>query len=171
MIRSKGIFDLAAGIANVQGFTLDLYGPIVRPSEFKEWKNFVHQLGAEARVSYRGAVSPEDMRQRLLEYDALISASHSESFGLVAAEAMESGMPVIATRTGFLEQAPTDAFISIPANDVSGISNVLSRIRDHPAALLTAALHGDAFADGYLSERVVMPQWVSLYKEIHEPRH
>jgi D-inositol-3-phosphate glycosyltransferase len=58
--------------------------------------------GIEGRVSFVGAVDHERLPLYYNAADVCVVPSHYESFGLVAVEAMASGVPVVASRVGGL---------------------------------------------------------------------
>ncbi len=60
-------------------------------------ENLIADLNLETSVRLVGWV--EDLASFYHALDVFVSASHTESFGLVIAEAMASGVPVVATRT------------------------------------------------------------------------
>lgn len=77
-----------------------------------------------ADVSFHGFVS--DPAAWLAAFDVFVSPAREEPFGLVFLEAMESGLPVIATRTkGALHLSPDMGPILIPIGDVSALARAL----------------------------------------------
>src|SRR5439155_23248491 len=52
------------------------------------------------RVRFAGPEPPARIPGRLAEADALVLPSRAESFGVVVAEALAAGVPVLATRCG-----------------------------------------------------------------------
>lgn len=56
------------------------------------------ELALEDRVEFAGHVEGERKREAFLRADALVLPSHSENFGVAAAEALAYGVPVIAAR-------------------------------------------------------------------------
>ena len=58
--------------------------------------------GIEHRVAFAGAVDHELLPLYYNAADVCVVPSHYESFGLVAIEAMASGVPVVASRVGGL---------------------------------------------------------------------
>ena len=58
------------------------------------------QAGIADRVSFLGAVPPDEVPGLLAQIDLMVVASHYETFGVVAAEALMAGVPVVATRCG-----------------------------------------------------------------------
>jgi L-malate glycosyltransferase len=65
-------------------------------------RQLVEQLGLSEHVRFVGIV--EEVASLLAEADVLLLPSETESFGLVALEAMASGVPVVASRVGGLPE-------------------------------------------------------------------
>ena len=57
-------------------------------------------LGVSDRVRFLGQVTPADVPSLLAEVDMFVFASHYETFGVVVAEALTVGVPVVSTRCG-----------------------------------------------------------------------
>jgi len=101
MTAKKGQFDLVKAFHSVveRGVSAELWlagdGPI--RAELEEQ---AVNLGIAKKVRFLGQVAPEKVPQLLLEVDVMVVSSHYETFGVVAAEALMSGVPVIATRCG-----------------------------------------------------------------------
>ena len=65
-------------------------------------RDLARARGIEGRVSFVGAVDHERLPLYYNAADVCVVPSHYESFGLVAVEAMASGVPVVASRVGGL---------------------------------------------------------------------
>lgn len=63
-----------------------------------------HQLGVSSRVRWLGYRPPNKVQRLYSSYGAVIVPSRQESFGLVALEALASGVPLVSTRSGGLAQ-------------------------------------------------------------------
>lgn len=59
----------------------------------------IDELGLASRVELAGQCSREEIRSLLQGCDALVHTSRMETFGVVLAEALACGRPVVATRT------------------------------------------------------------------------
>jgi len=66
----------------------------------KALKQQAVDLGIFDRVSFLGYVNRERMRDEMQRSSAFILSSRTDSFAIVLVEAMMTGMPVIATRSG-----------------------------------------------------------------------
>ncbi len=64
-------------------------------------------LGLDGTVSFLGGFPAQDVLSHLQACDALVHSSRSETFGVVMAEAMSCGKPVVATRCGGSEYIVT----------------------------------------------------------------
>ena len=58
-------------------------------------KELVNQKGLADKIVFAGKTSQEIIKERLCNYDLLVLPSRHEGFGLAAAEAMASGVPVL----------------------------------------------------------------------------
>lgn len=101
MTEKKGQFDLIKAFKEVDlsGLDAELWlagdGPIRRSLQ-----SLVVRLGIEDKVHFLGTVTPENVPKLLYEVDCMVVSSHYETFGVVAAEALMAGLPVVATQCG-----------------------------------------------------------------------
>lgn len=91
-VNVKGQDLLIRAMAKLPDLTLTLIGDGADMSAMKE---LAHSLGVADRIEFRGAMPRGDIYQHLAEYDAFVLSSRREGFGLVAAEAMAAGLPVV----------------------------------------------------------------------------
>jgi D-inositol-3-phosphate glycosyltransferase len=71
-------------------------------SQVRRLQELARSRGIEHRVAFVGAVDHETLPLYYNAADVCVVPSHYESFGLVAVEAMASGVPVVASRVGGL---------------------------------------------------------------------
>jgi glycosyltransferase involved in cell wall biosynthesis len=64
----------------------------------REIRNLVHSLGLDSRVEFVGPIDEADKSTILSTADLFVLPSFSENFGVVVAEALAYGLPVVATR-------------------------------------------------------------------------
>lgn len=99
--------------------------------EFQNLKKKADELGVSDNVLFTGAVSRERVCQEMYSADAFVLASSTETFGLVYAEAMATGLPVIATACGgpqdFVNQY--NGFL-IPVDDRQALKDSLVKMRN-----------------------------------------
>ena len=97
----KGINFLIEAVAAMKDVFADYTINIAGEGEeayINELKQLTRQLGIERQVNFIGGVYG-DMKWRLFkEADLFVLPTHSENFGIVVAEALASGTPVITTK-------------------------------------------------------------------------
>jgi D-inositol-3-phosphate glycosyltransferase len=71
-------------------------------AQVDELTDLARERGIDHRVAFVGAVDHEQLPLYYNAADVCVVPSHYESFGLVAVEAMASGVPVVASRVGGL---------------------------------------------------------------------
>jgi glycosyltransferase involved in cell wall biosynthesis len=100
-----------------------------------------HQLGD--RISLLGAVSPERLGELYAGADLFVLASRFEGYGMVYAEAMMRGLPVVGTTAGAIpETVPSEAGVLVVPDDVAALAAALRRLienRDERQRLAAAA--------------------------------
>jgi D-inositol-3-phosphate glycosyltransferase len=102
----KGIDILINAAANLESdvdcSVLIVGGDETSRTQVNRLRNLARQRGIEERVAFVGAVDHEMLPLYYNAADVCVVPSHYESFGLVAVEAMASGIPVVASRVGGL---------------------------------------------------------------------
>jgi N-acetyl sugar amidotransferase len=66
----------------------------------KELEDYINDKGIENRIFFLGLLSRDEVVKEIKNAQALISASHVETFGINIVEALACGKPVIATDSG-----------------------------------------------------------------------
>ena len=88
-------------------------------------------LGIYNRVDFLGEMAPENVARAMQASNLFVLASRAETFGVVYAEAMAAGVPVIATDCGgpsdFVEK---ECGLIIPVDDLSHLVSALTYMRD-----------------------------------------
>ncbi|MDO5501125.1 MAG: glycosyltransferase [Propionibacteriaceae bacterium] len=57
-------------------------------------------LGVRDRIEFRGPVAHEEVQRAMASHDLLVHLSERETFGMTLVEAVSTGLPVLATRSG-----------------------------------------------------------------------
>jgi len=94
----KGIENLLQAWAGLDttGWVLRIAGP-GEDGYLDSMRRLAQRLGLAGRVEFPGAVSGEQKRAAYCAADVFVLPSHSENFGVVVAEALAHGLPVITT--------------------------------------------------------------------------
>lgn len=90
------------------------------------------KLGIADRVSWLGYVADQDLRCLYRSADLLALCSLAEGFGLEAVEAMASGLPVVVSNVGALEEIAGLASVRVDPYSVESIADGLLRVCTDP---------------------------------------
>jgi glycosyltransferase involved in cell wall biosynthesis len=112
-------------------------------SLWSDYTKLLEDLSPET-AEYCGPVSAAEIPELLRTSDLLLQASKYEPFALTVAEALASGVPVVATsEVGAIEGVDRSVVAAIAPGDVDGmaaaITNLLGRLRANPAKLRSTA--------------------------------
>lgn len=89
------------------------------------------QLGD--RIKVLGAVSPEQVSELYAAADLFVLASRFEGYGMVYAEAIMRGLPVVGTTAGAIpETVPAGAGVLVPPDDAATLALALRRLIENP---------------------------------------
>ncbi len=109
--------------------------------------------GLAARVTLTGEQSPDDLATAYREADLFVLPSYHEGYGMVCAEALAHGLPVVATLAGAIpETVPASAGLLVPPGDAVALREALRR------AISDAGLRRD-LAGGARRAAAALPDW------------
>jgi glycosyltransferase involved in cell wall biosynthesis len=132
VIPRKGLHTLISALAGLPGelWTLTVVGSLdCDPAYSRRMRRQAERLGP-GRVKMLGTVSNSALAPLLVKSHCLAVPSFYEGYGIVFAEAMAFGMPVIAGRVGAVPEVVTDGregFL-VPPGDVAALSRVIGRL-------------------------------------------
>lgn len=133
-------------------------GPDRGPAE-----RLAQQLGVADAVDFPGKRS--DIAALVASTDLLLLPSELESFGLVALEAMASGVPVVATNVGGIPEVITngvDGFLC-GVGDVETMAARCLELLESPARHSDFATRGRETAVSKFSAETIIPQYEEFY--------
>jgi glycosyltransferase involved in cell wall biosynthesis len=116
-------------------------------------QGLAQQLGLAAQVVWHGEVDTATLHSHYAAADVLVLASLHEGYGMVVAEALAAGLPVLATDAGALAQTlPEGAGLRVPAGDLPALQAALQRLFVEPALL-------QQLARGACEAAARLPRW------------
>jgi glycosyltransferase involved in cell wall biosynthesis len=118
------------------GVTLDLVGEQDRDPAYaaRVWAA-LQKTELAGRVHVHGR-APDALLHRLFaEADALLMPSTHEGYGMVLAEALAAGLPIIATRVGAIPEVVRDGSEAelVPVDDAGALARAIERLAASPA--------------------------------------
>lgn len=127
---SKGFDVLIRAFAEVEKVNPDIKLMIMGAgSEGQRLKKQVRDMGLENKISFFGIYARSQFVQELLQSDAFVLATKSETFGVVFVEAMSCGLPVIATRSGGPEDIVDESNgLLVDVDDEKGLAEAMLNI-------------------------------------------
>ncbi|MEO0363164.1 MAG: glycosyltransferase family 4 protein [Pseudomonadota bacterium] len=161
----KGHDALVSALAALgdRDWTLDLVGPEDRDAAWAtRIREAVACAGLEDRVAFRGAAPRSALEARYLEADLFCLSSRYEGYGMVFAEAMMRGLPVVGCAVGAVpEVVPPAAGRLVPPDDPAALAEAIAAFLDDPAARRSAGAAGRAHA-------LSMPGWDATWAAIRK---
>jgi glycosyltransferase involved in cell wall biosynthesis len=122
----QAMSDLVA--AGTGDFTVRLAG---KGSLRNQLEQQAGSLGLGERVQFLGRISREEIQMELQRASCFILPTRYEAFGAVLIEAMATGLPVIATRSGGPQHVvPGEAGFLIEPENVSQLSAAMARMME-----------------------------------------
>jgi glycosyltransferase involved in cell wall biosynthesis len=89
--------------------------------------------GVSPRIEFVGAVDDETLDALYASADLFVMPSLFEGYGMVLAEAMARGLPIVCTTGGAAaETVPDDAALKVPPGDYAALRQALSRAITEP---------------------------------------
>ncbi|MDZ7267291.1 MAG: N-acetyl-alpha-D-glucosaminyl L-malate synthase BshA [candidate division KSB1 bacterium] len=132
-------------------------------------QQLVKELGLREHVCFLGTV--DYLEDILYCADLFFLPTEQESFGLVALEAMNCGVPVIGTNAGGLPevvQHGQNGFL-LPVGETAAMAEAALELLSNPGRHLAFSQSARARAALFDIEKI-MPEWQSLYEEVLSAR-
>ena len=120
----------------------------------------IDDFGLADRIELLGGV--EDISEEFARADLFALATHYEGYGMVFAEALAHGLPIVGTRAGAVSGVvPSDAGLLVEQNDATAFADALR-------TLVTNAALRKRCAEGAWNAGQLLPTWQSSARRIHD---
>lgn len=133
-----------------------------------ECKELAGQLRVADRFVWLGAVAPDKLREIYRSFHVLVAPSRLEGFGLVAAEAMMHGVPVVAARTGGLTELVEHEVTGLlfQPEDPEDLAKAVLRIWRDPKLACDCSTRGQAFITAQMAQEVYWSRLGECYRAL-----
>ena len=147
--KNFGLLRDAYRLARARGapVTLTVIGP-----HGQQWRSRLSLDETRDEVCFRGSVPLAELALAYLSHDLLVVSSRQEGFGIVVAEALHAGLPVLSTRSGGPEHAITSSGAGVlVAHDAAEFADALHRLAMDVTGRRAMGERGRAWAERELS--------------------
>ena len=144
LVPRKGHELLVEALARIRDldWSLSCVGSLERdPATTRAVRRLIRAVGLGRRITLAGQCPPQSVARAYRAADAFVLPSFHEGYGMVYAEAMAHGLPVIATTAGAIpETVPPEAGLLVPPGDPAALARAVRRVITQPvlAACLAA---------------------------------
>ena len=163
-MRRKGLDHLIAALSLLKDVDLkiDAVGSVACDSRYyRELLCQSRRLGVEDRITFRGRVSDERLAEFYARADLFVMPSSYEGFGIVYAEAMRAGLPIIAADSGparEIVEAGGNALV-VRAADPTALAEAIRE-------LATDVRKRERFARRSLELAAQLPTWEAMCEQV-----
>jgi len=156
LTKRKGHAVLFDALARLRGRSWHLTcagSPTRDPELAANLRAQIERLGIRDRVTFLGELAPEALGELYARADVFVLASYLEGYGMVFAEALARGIPIVATTGGAVASTvPAAASRLVAPGDSAALAHALEELFDN--ANLRAEL-----AVGAAAARASLPSW------------
>jgi glycosyltransferase involved in cell wall biosynthesis len=130
-------------------------------------RRLANDLELDGRVRFLGEIKGDVRREALADADLFILTSHSENFGMAAAEAMAAGVPVLLSdKVGICRSAVAAGAGAVTSLEVPEIARTWLRLLNNPQDLHRMGERGAAFVRREYEPDIVAHRMIQMYREI-----
>jgi glycosyltransferase involved in cell wall biosynthesis len=162
LLPRKGHGVLVEALARIRDLDWNLLcvGSLERdPPTARSVRRMISAAGLKRRITLAGERPPQSVAYAYRAADAFVLPSFHEGYGMVFAEAMAYGLPLIATTAGAIpETVSRKAALFVPPGDSPALARALRRVIAEPA--LAAWLAAGSRAAG-----ARLPEWPKATEE------
>ena len=152
----KGHDILVAALAEIAdlAWTSTIAGSLDRaPATVAALRAQIGRCGLADRIVLTGEISDEALKRLYISADIFVLPSRYEGYGMVFADALAGGLPIVACAAGaVVDTVPADAAILVPTDDIQALAAALR-------GLLTDCDKRQRMADAAWSAGQALPRW------------
>ena len=116
-------------------------------------RTLADELDLSGRVAWLGELENEALNAAYQQASGFVLPSFHEGYGMVLAEALARGLPIISTTAGAIpDTVPAEAGLLVPPGDEMALAEALARFMDEPKLR-------EHLAAGARAARETLPDW------------
>lgn len=160
--EQKGVDLLLKSLPLILGHHKVVLNVIGTGPRLPQYQALAERLGVSENVRFLGFVEHQEMPRHYQQADLFVLPSRRESFGLVLAEAMACGLPVVATTAGAIPEVVEDGVtgVLVPPDDPEALANAVVSLLSNAPRMKAMGRAGaqrvcERFTWGKVAQRVV----------------
>lgn len=160
-IGRKGILNLVKAwkLQERPGATLRLVGETGADPEYAD--RVITEIGDAIGIVVEGSMDDATLGAAYATADFFVLPSRYEGYGMVYAEALAAGLPVVACNVGPVPELVGEAAILVPADDVEALSEAIDFILKYPDLR-------DRMSAAARRRAARLPRWRDTVEGFHE---
>jgi glycosyltransferase involved in cell wall biosynthesis len=168
---AKGIPELFEALRRFPDAQLTVVGPLIgaRKGGGSELLAAAQADAAlRGRITHIGTLPPNEARDVYPNHDLFVFPTRREGFSNSLVEAMEAGLPIVATRVGAIPDMIVDGehgMLAEPGDQV-GLESAIARISADPELAARLGVAARARASSLYDVRRVSAVWCELYRRL-----
>jgi glycosyltransferase involved in cell wall biosynthesis len=161
--KGYGTLVRALAIAADRQWHLTVIGSVDRhPRTVEHLRSELHAAGLDSRVSFVGEADAATISAYYQRSDLFVLPTEYEGYGMVVAEALAHGLPVVSTPVGAIpELVGTDAGVMVPVGDAAALAAALTKALDDPR-------WRGSLAEGAARVRERLNSWEAAAKQMED---
>jgi len=167
LTEQKNVDDVLEAVARLRQQGVDTHLHIIGDGPRRQALEYrARGLGVEDIVWFKGAVAPDEIPATVGDADVMVFPAIAEGLGLVAAEALLMGVPVVATQAGGGVTdivPPTGAGRLVPPHDPAALAHAIRELLETPGSLYLAEQAGDS-----LRKRIAPDVVAKVFEKVYE---
>jgi glycosyltransferase involved in cell wall biosynthesis len=167
LLERKGIHHLLEAIAKPSPLPVTL--TIVGTGSYEdELRKICTDLDLNDRVNFTGFIRRDELPELYRQHDVFALPSQTESFGLVFAEAMSCGLPILGTFVGGIPELVRHEIDGILVNPAQPgeIRESLETMLDNPEKTIAMGLAARQRIEEKYSWRFIAEQYLECYQKV-----
>ena len=165
VIPRKGFHILMEALQPLKSlsWTLTIAGDVTRDAHaFAHLQEVICRCSLQDRVHVLGSVSDLELQSLYATSDVFVLASFYEGYGMVFAEAMANGLPIVATTGGAIpDTVPTQAGVLVTPGHVVALSDAIRSLVENDEYRLV-------LAQGAISAALQQPTWAESVQKFDQ---
>ncbi len=167
---SKGLHVLLDAFARIRPRFPDARLSVVGDGHWAPYQQKIKALGLSECVRYRGQIPHPEIGKHYRSAYLLAAPTRHESFGLILAEAMACGIPVVATRVTAIPEVVEDGVtgLLVPVDDPTALADALAAVLSDPERAAAMGRAGRARVEERFAWDEIIRQWERLLFQVAE---